>query len=108
MVDFLDQFFHAAKGPAANGATGIPRIDRIRRSPISRGDPPRFSTHLVKSVSLTSCSTRTCTTETLTTLSPWEMPATHSLPRIAASPWATASAATLYTENALSQVRSHG
>src|SRR5437016_4620905 len=30
-------------------------------------------------------------TETLTTLSPWAIPATHSLPRIAASPWATAS-----------------
>src|ERR1700680_4268695 len=36
----------------------IPRIDRIRlRSEISRGDTPVRSSHFVKSISLTSCST---------------------------------------------------
>src|SRR5712664_4259374 len=70
----------------------MPRIDRIRwRSLISRGEPPVRSTHFVKSISLTSCSTRTSATETLTTLTPCAMPATQSFPRIAARPCATAS-----------------
>jgi hypothetical protein len=55
------------------------------------GEPPVLSNHFVKSISLTSCSTRTLATETLTTFSPWAIPATHSLPLMAASPWATAS-----------------
>src|SRR5229473_1347761 len=70
----------------------MPRIDRIRwRSLISRGEPPVRSTHFVKSISLTWCSTRTSATETLTTLTPCAMPATQSFPRIAATPCATAS-----------------
>jgi hypothetical protein len=33
-------------------------------------EPPVLSSHFVKSISLTSCSTRTSATDTLTTLSP--------------------------------------
>ena len=58
---------------------------------MSRVEGPALSSQLVRSVQLTSCSTRTSATDTLTTLSPCAIPATHSLPRIVASPWATAS-----------------
>ena len=38
----------------------MPRMDRILcRSLTSRGEPPDLSSHFVKSISLTSCSTRT-------------------------------------------------
>src|SRR6267378_4321708 len=76
-------------------------VDRTGGSPREMSDRQRIrsilgmpvvrSTHFVKSISLTSCSTRTSATETLTTLTPCAMPATQSFPRIAARPCATAS-----------------
>jgi hypothetical protein len=56
------------------------------RSIISRGEPPLLSSQVVKSFDLTSCSTRTSATAALTTFNPWAIPATHSLPRMAARP----------------------
>src|SRR6267154_1875694 len=57
----------------------------------SRGDPPFLSTHFVKSPNFTSCSTRTSVTDTFTNPMDCSTPATHSRPRIAANPCATAS-----------------
>src|ERR1700746_3688760 len=49
----------------------MPRIDRIFwPSLTSLGDPPFFSSHFVKSISLTSCSTRASATDAFTTLIP--------------------------------------
>jgi len=61
------------------------------RSETSRGLPPFRSSHFVKSISFTSCSTGTSVTRTLTGLNPCAIPTTHSLPRTAANPSATAS-----------------
>jgi len=69
-----------------------PNISRtLPRSITSRGDPPFLSTHFVKSPSFTSCSTRTSVTDTFTNPMDCSTPATHSRPRIAANPCATAS-----------------
>ena len=72
--------------------TAMPRIARILwRSIVSRGDRLGLSSHRLKSAIFTSCSTRTSAPDTFTTPVPWGNPSTHSFPRIAAIPWATAS-----------------
>jgi len=72
--------------------TGIPRIARISwRVLTSRGERGGLSSHFMKSANFTACSTRTSATDTFTTLGPCATPATHSLPRSAARPRATAS-----------------
>jgi hypothetical protein len=68
-------------------ALGAPEAQSSSLGPPDCTRPSLF----VKFISLTSCSTRTSATDTLTALSPWAIPATQSLPRIAASPWVTAS-----------------
>src|SRR5882724_11686154 len=71
---------------------GIPRMERISwRALTSRGERGGVSNQIIKSANLTSCSTRTSATDTFTVLAPGALPATHSLPRSAARPRATAS-----------------
>jgi len=71
---------------------GIPRMERISwRALTSRGERGGLSSQIIKSANLTSCSTRTSATDTFTVLAPCAIPATHSLPRSAARPRATAS-----------------
>jgi len=70
----------------------IPSICLIRSlSELSRGLPPSFFSHAVKSCSFTACSTGTFRTDTLTVFNPSGIPSTHSSLRIEANPKATAS-----------------
>jgi len=70
----------------------MPRIALIRwRSEFLRGDPLVLSSHVVKSLSRTSCSTATLVTRTLTEFSPYAISVTQSSLCMAAIPGATAS-----------------
>src|SRR5882762_8603263 len=85
----------------------IPKISRIFcRCITSRGERPFVSSHFVKSPSFTSCSTRTSDTDTFTTPCPSANPDTHSFPRIAANPCATASYKLLAVTSTVCDTRS--